>query len=73
MVLRHSVTSSRIHAIGYDPTTRILEIAFHNGEIYQYQDVPERIYKKYISDAVVSKGRFFDGVIKGKFLCRRMV
>lgn len=72
MVLRHSVTSSRIRAIGYDPDKRILEIAFHNGEIYQYLDVPERIYKKYISDAVVSKGRFFDGVIKGKFLCRRM-
>lgn len=72
MVLRHSVTSSRIRAIGYDPDKRILEIAFHNGEIYQYLDVPERIYKKYISDAVVSKGRFFDGVIKGKFLCRRL-
>ncbi|MCW2479722.1 KTSC domain-containing protein [Candidatus Symbiopectobacterium sp. NZEC135] len=71
-MLRHSVTSSRIRAIGYDPDKRILEIAFHNGEIYQYLDVPERIYKKYISDAVVSKGRFFDGVIKGKFLCRRM-
>ncbi|MGL9722074.1 KTSC domain-containing protein [Symbiopectobacterium sp.] len=71
-MLRHSVTSSRIRAIGYDPDKRILEIAFHNGEIYQYLDVPERIYKKYISDAVVSKGRFFDGVIKGKFLCRRL-
>lgn len=72
MVLRHSVTSSRIRAIGYDPDKRILEITFHNGEIYKYQDVPERIYKKYISDAVVSKVRFFDGAIKGKFLCRRL-
>ncbi len=72
MVLRHSVTSSRILTIGYDPRKRILEIAFHNGEIYQYMDVPENIYKKYMSDAVVSKGRFFDGVIKGKFLCRRL-
>ncbi|MFT8210157.1 MAG: KTSC domain-containing protein [Symbiopectobacterium sp.] len=71
-MLRHSVTSSRIRAISYDPPKRILEIAFHNGEIYQYLDVPEKIYKKYISDAVVSKGRFFDGVIKGKFLCRRL-
>lgn len=72
MVLRHSVTSSRIRAIGYDSDKRVLEIAFHDGEVYQYLDVPERIYKKYISDAVVSKGRFFDGVIKGKFLCRRL-
>lgn len=72
MVLQHSVTSSRIRAIGYDPKKHILEIAFHNGEIYQYIAVPENIYKKFTSDAVVSKGRFFDGVIKGKFLCRRL-
>lgn len=71
-MLRESVTSSRIHSIGYDPKKRVLEVAFHNGDIFQYIDVPETIYKKYISAAVVSKGRFFDGVIKGKFLCRKL-
>lgn len=71
-MLRQSVTSSRIHSIGYDPRKRILEIAFHNGEIHQYLGVPEVTYKKFISAAVVSKGRFFDGVIKGKYLCRKL-
>ncbi|QQG29970.1 KTSC domain-containing protein [Pectobacterium carotovorum] len=66
------ILSSRIDSIGYDPKTRTLEIAFHNKDTYQYVDVPESIYKKFISDAVVSKGRFFDGVIKDKFLCRKI-
>ncbi|WDF97449.1 KTSC domain-containing protein [Pectobacterium carotovorum subsp. carotovorum] len=69
---RQQVSSSRIDSIGYDPKTHTLEIAFHNKDIYQYVGVPESIYKKFISDAVVSKGRFFDGVIKDKFLCRKI-
>ncbi|MBA5238829.1 MULTISPECIES: KTSC domain-containing protein [Pectobacterium] len=69
---RQQVSSSRIHSIGYDTKTHSLEIEFHNKEIYQYVSVPESIYKKFMSDAVVSKGRFFDGVIKDKFLCRKI-
>lgn len=69
---RQQVLSSRIYSIGYDPKTHNLEIEFHNKDIYQYVGVPESIYKKFISDAVVSKGRFFDGVIKDKFLCRKI-
>ncbi|EHD22061.1 MULTISPECIES: KTSC domain-containing protein [Brenneria] len=69
---RQFVSSSRIRSIGYDPEKRILEIEFHNKDIYQYISVPERIYGKFISEAVVSKGRFFDGVIKNKYLCRKI-
>ncbi|MEL7630979.1 KTSC domain-containing protein [Pectobacterium aroidearum] len=69
---RQQVSSSRIHSIGYDTKTHSLEIEFHNKEIYQYVGVPESIYKKFMSDAVVSKGRFFDGVIKDKFLCQKI-
>ncbi|MCV9880413.1 KTSC domain-containing protein [Brenneria izbisi] len=69
---RQPVSSSRIRSIGYDSKARTLEIEFHNKEIYQYIGVSERIYGKFISEAVVSKGRFFDGVIKNKFLCRRI-
>ncbi|QTF07946.1 KTSC domain-containing protein [Brenneria izadpanahii] len=69
---RQSVSSSRIRSIGYDPENRILEIEFHNKTIYQYIGVPKRIHGKFISESVVSKGRFFDGVIKDKFLCRKI-
>ncbi|CPR21127.1 KTSC domain-containing protein [Brenneria goodwinii] len=69
---RQSVSSSRIRSVGYDPETHILEIEFHNKDIYQYIGVPKRIYGKFISESVISKGRFFDGVIKDKFLCRKI-
>ncbi|AUP76617.1 KTSC domain-containing protein [Kosakonia oryzendophytica] len=61
----HSVTSSRIASVGYDSLNRILEIRFHDNSIYQYRDVPERIFSVFLT--VVSKGRFYDGVVKGKF------
>ncbi|EEQ20323.1 hypothetical protein yinte0001_14170 [Yersinia intermedia ATCC 29909] len=48
----------------------MLEIQFREQGIYQYLGVPERVYQNFMS--VVSKGRFFDGVIKGKFLCRKI-
>ncbi|AJI96435.1 KTSC domain-containing protein [Yersinia ruckeri] len=67
---RQPVSSSRIHSIGYDPETHVLEIQFCGNDIYQYVNVPARIYHDFIS--VVSKGRFFDGVIKDKFLCRKI-
>jgi KTSC domain len=68
---RQPVTSSRILSIGYDPENHMLEIQFREQGIYQYLGIPERVHQSFMS--AVSKGRFFDGVIKGKFLCRKMV
>jgi hypothetical protein len=66
---RQPVSSSRIISIGYDETAQVLEIQFRDAGIYQYIGVPNRIYQDFV--VVVSKGRFYDGVIKGKYLCRK--
>ncbi|MDV5356754.1 KTSC domain-containing protein [Enterobacter asburiae] len=66
----HPVTSSRIASVGYDPQSRTLEIRFHDKRTYQYQDVPERIFTVFLT--VVSKGRFYDGVVKGKYKEKRI-
>ncbi|AEF45842.1 hypothetical protein SerAS12_2722 [Serratia sp. AS12] len=66
---RQPVSSSRIISIGYDENAQVLEIQFRDAGIYQYIGVPNRIYQDFV--AVVSKGRFYDGVIKGKYLCRK--
>ena len=42
-MIRKSVTSSDIRSIGYDDETRILEIEFHSGGIYQYYSVPRAV------------------------------
>jgi len=67
---RNEVKSSRIKSIGYNKETKVLEIEFFELGIYQYVDVPPRTYETFLS--VVSKGRFFDGVIKNKYLCRKI-
>ncbi|EMF6669800.1 KTSC domain-containing protein [Serratia marcescens] len=67
---RQSVNSSRVKSIGYDKQRKVLEIEFFELGIYQYIDVPVRIYETFLT--VKSKGRFFDGVIKDKYLCRKI-
>ncbi len=64
-MIHHPVTSSRIAMIGYDPATAELEIVFKEGKIYRYRGVPEHLFHTFLS--VVSKGRFYDGVIRDKF------
>ena len=61
----HPVKSSRIASIAHDEASGILEIRFHDDSTLRYEKVPERIYRLFLQ--VVSKGRFYDGVIKGKF------
>ncbi|HBM3011114.1 TPA: KTSC domain-containing protein, partial [Klebsiella michiganensis] len=40
-----------------------------DNKTLQYLGVPPRIFRDFLQ--VVSKGRFYDGVIKGKFTERR--
>ncbi|HHG8774623.1 KTSC domain-containing protein [Raoultella sp. BIGb0138] len=65
----HPVNSSRIASVAYDEASGILEIRFRDNTTLQYDKVPERIFRNFLQ--VVSKGRFYDGVIKGKFSERR--
>lgn len=34
-----------LRAVGYDPKTRTLEVVFHTGEVYQYENVPASEYQ----------------------------
>jgi KTSC domain-containing protein len=54
--------SSVIGAVGH---SRVLEIQFESGRIYQYYDVPEDVYNEMLS--AESKGRYFNSHIRGKY------
>lgn len=69
-MLHHPVKSSRIASLGYDRRSRTLEVRFHDKTLYQYRGVPEHVYDVFLT--VVSKGRFYDGVIKGKYPERKV-
>lgn len=41
---RIRVSSPTIASIGYDFGAGVLEVEFHDGAIYQYDDVPQSVY-----------------------------
>lgn len=69
-MIRKSVTSSDIRSIGYDDETRVLEIEFHSGGIYQYYSVPRAVYEGLMNAS--SHGKYFHGHIKGVFSYQRI-
>lgn len=58
-----TVDSSAIHAIGYDPDLRVLEVIFNTGRIYQFTDVPPEQFEAL--RRAESKGRYFSEHIRG--------
>lgn len=64
MVSMTDVTSSNIKAIGYDPDTKDLRIAYNSG-VYVYGAVPASVHAALMASP--SKGKFVAKSIKGKF------
>jgi hypothetical protein len=59
---RQEVESTVIGTVGY---SRVLEIQFESGRIYQYYDVPQEIFDGMLN--AESKGKYFNANIRGKF------
>lgn len=62
---RSPVSSSKIASVGYDKKSSIMEVEFHNGVIYQYFDVPEKVYLELIN--APSHGAYFMHEVEDKF------
>ncbi|HEJ8431433.1 TPA: KTSC domain-containing protein [Klebsiella oxytoca] len=65
-----TVISSRIKSIIYYSSEKVLEVAFVGSVTYQYIKVSGKTHNDFLM--AKSKGRFFEGVIKGKYLCRKI-
>ncbi len=59
------VKSSNISGVGYDAKKNTLIVEFNSGEVYEYQDVPVRMYHRLLLSP--SKGKFFNQNIKQAF------
>ena len=63
---RQVVESSALNSMGYDPSTKILELEFRDGgDVWQYFGFPATAYRKFIS--ADSLGNYFVTKIKGKY------
>jgi hypothetical protein len=43
-IKRTQVQSSNLRSVGYDPSSKVLEVEFKSLEVYQYFDVPRSVY-----------------------------
>ena len=66
---RQPVSSSNLRSVGYDPDTRTLEVEFHQGGIYRYSAVPERVYRGLMQ--ADSHGSYFHYNIRTSYKYRR--
>jgi len=57
--------SSVVAAMHYDAGKEVLRVIFVSGMIYDYKDVPEKVYKEMKTST--SKGTFLNTKIKGKY------
>jgi KTSC domain-containing protein len=60
-----AVESSTLAAIGYDEARWILRLEFRRRAVYSYFGVPGAVYAGL--QAASSKGKYFNGEIRGRF------
>lgn len=63
----HPVDSSLIQALGYDPESKTMAVQFHDGKLYHYQGVTQKVHDKVKNSASVGKafGQFIRPHHKG--------
>jgi len=61
---RVAVNSSSLRALGYDLEEQALEVEFHNGSLYRYEQVPADVVQALLE--ADSLGRYFNQVFKAQ-------
>ncbi|MGA2122239.1 MAG: KTSC domain-containing protein [Methanoregula sp.] len=70
-VERLSVKSRILRSVGYDDSTKILEIEFHTGLVYQYSGVPPKVYADLMHSNEV--GKYFSEKVRTRFRTKQVV
>ena len=65
-----NVDSSNIEKYAYNEADQTLHITFHNGTVYQYNDVPVSVWEDF--QKAKSKGKFFCQNIKTHYIYWKM-
>lgn len=67
---RKRINASDVRSAGYDPRSRVLEIEFSDGGIYQYSGVSEEVHRRFVN--APSPGSYFRDNIEESFTARRV-
>lgn len=69
-MINQMVVSTEIEWIGYDDKREMLQVEFIEGKIYQYDRVPESVFRSFLD--APSHGGFFEAQIKNRYTHRRV-
>ena len=69
-MINQMVVSTEIEWIGYDDKREMLQVEFIEGKIYQYDEVPQSVYRAFLG--ANSHGSFFEDQIKNHYAHRRV-
>ncbi|MEU5076002.1 KTSC domain-containing protein [Streptomyces asoensis] len=64
-MLHELVRSTNVRSVGYSQAERALEVAFHSGGLYRYDNVPPDVHSALMASP--SKGSFLAQFIKGRY------
>lgn len=67
---RDPVQSTNLAEVGYCADTMVLEVAFHDGSVYQYFDVSEAVFLELMR--AESVGRYFSANIREAYRYTRV-
>jgi hypothetical protein len=67
---RQPVKSRILRSVGYDENTKILEIEFTSGLVYQYSGVPPKVYADLMHSAEI--GKYYSEKVRPKFQTKQV-
>ena len=67
---RQNVKSRILRSVGYNDSSKILEIEFQNGLVYQFLDVPPKVYADLIHSGEI--GKFFTDKVRTRFRTKQI-
>jgi len=72
---RRPVHSTNVASVGFepsadDPSVGTMQVEFHSGHIYEYDEVPVSVYHEFI--AASSAGRYLNQFVSGEYGERRV-
>jgi hypothetical protein len=62
---RQPVKSRILRSVGYNDSAKILEIEFQNGQIYQFSEVPPKVFADLMHSGEI--GKYFSEKVRPKF------
>ncbi len=68
---RQPVKSRILRSVGYDDSTKILEVEFQNGLIYQFFDVPKKVSEDLLHSGEI--GKYFTEKVRTRFRTKQVV